>query len=62
MAAGVAAARPAARPPPPPPRLPRQAAAASVQVTREKIVAPPERFISLSDEVLLEHFQGERQH
>lgn len=30
-----------------------------VQVTRERVLAPPDRFLSLSDDVLLESFQGE---
>lgn len=29
-----------------------------VQVTRERVLAPPDRFLSLSDDVLLESFQG----
>lgn len=45
---------PSLAPPPPPP--PRQA----VEVNRERIVAPPERFIAVSDDNLLQHFQGER--
>lgn len=33
---------------------------AVLQVTRDRVVAPPERFIKLQDDMLLEHFQGER--
>lgn len=43
------------QPSPPPPQQPRQA----VEVTRERIVAPPERFIAVGDDSLLQHFQGE---
>lgn len=58
------AARPASQrpPPPPPPPMPPPLPphAGAVEVTRERIVAPPERFIAVSDDSLLQHFQGER--
>lgn len=54
--ADASAARAASQWRPPPPPLPP---AGQVEVTRERIVAPPERFIAISDDNLLQHFQGE---
>ena len=31
---------------------------AALQVSRDRVVSPPERFIKVSDDRLLEHFQG----